>query len=74
MWNIIKQETGKVCVTEQMPSLLMNDEKIKEPEEIADVFNSFYLSIAENLSLYQMGREDPISFLKRFIYLQIPQY
>jgi hypothetical protein len=26
-WNIIKQETGKIRVTEQMPSLLRNDKK-----------------------------------------------
>jgi len=26
-WNIIKQETGKIHVTEQMPSLLINNEK-----------------------------------------------
>jgi hypothetical protein len=26
-WNIIKQEPGKIHVTEQMPSLLVNNEK-----------------------------------------------
>jgi hypothetical protein len=26
-WNIIKQETGKIHVTEQMPFLLTNNEK-----------------------------------------------
>jgi hypothetical protein len=45
-----------------MPSLLINYEKIKDPEKVADVFNSFFLSIAENLNLHQVGREDPISF------------
>jgi hypothetical protein len=29
--NIIKQETGKIDVTKQMPSLLINDDKIKDP-------------------------------------------
>jgi hypothetical protein len=28
--NIMKKETGKINVTEQMPSLLINDEKIKD--------------------------------------------
>jgi hypothetical protein len=28
-WNIIKQETGKIHVTEQMPSLLINNKKKK---------------------------------------------
>jgi hypothetical protein len=59
-----KQETGKTHVTEQMPSLLINDEKIKDPEKVTDVFNSFFLSVAENLNLHQVGKEDPISFLK----------
>jgi hypothetical protein len=31
-----------------MPSLLTNDEKIKDPEKVADVFNNFFLSIAES--------------------------
>jgi len=46
--NIIKYETGKIHVTGQMFCLLINDEKIKDPEKVADVFNSFFLSIAEN--------------------------
>jgi len=63
-WNIIKQETGKLHVTEQMPSLLMNDEEIKDPEKVSNVFNSFFLSIAENSYLHQVVQEYPISFLK----------
>jgi hypothetical protein len=72
MENIIKQETGKVHVTEQMPSFLINSEKIGDPEKVSEVFNSFFLSVAENLNLHQVGKEDPISFFKRFISLQIP--
>jgi hypothetical protein len=34
-----------------MPSLLINDENIKNPEKIADVFNSFCPSVAENVNL-----------------------
>jgi hypothetical protein len=51
-------------VTEQMPFLWINNEKIKDPGKVAGVFNSLFLSIAENLNLCQMGKEDPISFLK----------
>jgi hypothetical protein len=50
----------------------MNDEKIKDPEKVADIFNSFFLLIAENLKLHQVGKEDQISFFKRCISLQIP--
>jgi hypothetical protein len=38
--------------------------KKKYPEKVADVFSSFFLSITENLNLHQVGKEDPISFLK----------
>jgi hypothetical protein len=51
-WNIMEQGTGKIHVTEQMPSLLINDKKIKEPEKVADVSSSFFLSISENLNLH----------------------
>jgi hypothetical protein len=70
--NIIKQETGKIHVTGQMPSLLTKDENMKDPEKVADVFNIFFLSTTENLNLHQVGKEDPISFFKTFIFLQIP--
>jgi hypothetical protein len=63
-WNIIKQETGKIHITEQMPSLLINDEKIRDPQKVADVFNDFFLSTAENLNLHQVGKDNPIPFLK----------
>jgi hypothetical protein len=33
---------------EQMPSVLINNEKIKDPEKVADSFNSYFLSFAEN--------------------------
>jgi hypothetical protein len=47
-----------------MPSLLINKEKIKYSEKFADALKSFFLSIAENLNLHQVGEENPISFLK----------
>jgi hypothetical protein len=68
-WNIIKQETRKILVTEQIPSLLTN-EKMKAPEKVADVFNSFFLSIAENLNSHKVRN----FFFKTFISLQIPWY
>jgi hypothetical protein len=45
-----------------MSSFLINDEKIKDPEKVSDVSNSFFLSIAENLNLHHVGKEVPISF------------
>jgi membrane protease subunit (stomatin/prohibitin family) len=43
-WNIMKKEPMKIHVREQMPSFLINDGKIKDPEKVAGVFNSFFPS------------------------------
>jgi hypothetical protein len=39
-WNI-KEETGKLHLAEQKPSLLINDE-VKDPEVTAEPFNFFF--------------------------------
>jgi hypothetical protein len=67
-----KKETGKIHLTEQMPSLLINNEKVKDPEKIADVFNSFFQTIVESLNLHQVGKEDAILIFKRFISGKFP--
>jgi hypothetical protein len=33
---------GKLHLTEQIPSLLINDEEVKDPEVIADASNTFF--------------------------------
>jgi hypothetical protein len=58
----MKHETAKLHLTEQIPSLLINDEKLKDSEVIAVVFNTIFLSITENLNLFQEVRGDAISF------------
>jgi hypothetical protein len=35
MWNIVKRETGKIHLSEQMLSLLINNEKVKDPVTVA---------------------------------------
>jgi hypothetical protein len=57
----MKQE---LHLTEQIPSLLVNNEKVKDLEVIADAFNTFFLAITEKLNLRQEVRGDAISFLK----------
>jgi hypothetical protein len=61
-----KKETGKVHLTKQMPSLLINNEEVKGPEKVADAFSSFFLTSAESLNLYQVGKEDAVSFPGKF--------
>jgi hypothetical protein len=36
---MIKTKTGKIHVREQMPSHLINDEKMKDPGKVANVFS-----------------------------------
>jgi hypothetical protein len=42
-WNIIKHETGKQQQMEQIPPVLINNEKVNDPQKIADAFNTFFL-------------------------------
>jgi hypothetical protein len=63
-WNIIRHETGKSHLTEQIPSLLINNEKVKDPKDIVDAFNTFFLTITENLNFHQEIGDDAISFLR----------
>jgi hypothetical protein len=64
-WNIIKFQSGKLHLTEQIPSDLINSEKANDPQIIADAFNTFFLQILENLSLHHEESGDVISFLKK---------
>jgi hypothetical protein len=41
-WNIIRRKTGKIHLTENMPSLLTNNEKVKDPGTEANAFNIFF--------------------------------
>jgi len=50
-WNIMKKETGKVNSVEQVPILLVNDEKLKDPTGIANAFNNFFLEITEKCNI-----------------------
>jgi len=44
-WNIIQKETRKVHSVEQVPTLLVNDEKLKDPSNNASAFNNFFHSV-----------------------------
>jgi hypothetical protein len=63
-WNIIKKETGKVHPTEQVPSLVVSNEKLKDPQIMANAFNNFFLILTEKLNVQKFEKGDAISFLK----------
>jgi hypothetical protein len=71
-WNIIKRETGKMHLSEQMPSLLTNNEKVKDLGTVANYFNNFFLTTTESLNLHQAGTEDAVSFLKAAVPVKFP--
>jgi hypothetical protein len=56
-WNTIKRKTGKIHFTEQMPSLLTNNEKLKDQGTVPNAFNNLF---SNSLNLHQVGREDAI--------------
>jgi len=39
-WNILKKETWKTHSVEQLLALLVNDEKLKDPTNVANAFNN----------------------------------
>jgi hypothetical protein len=58
--------------TEQIPSPLVKDKNVRDPEEIADAFNTHSLTITDKLGLYQEVRGDAISFLRGGIPRKFP--
>jgi hypothetical protein len=43
--NIIKCESGKFHVTEQIPSVHINSDKVNDPQIISDAFSTFSLQL-----------------------------
>jgi hypothetical protein len=57
--DIIRKETGKVNSVEQVPTLLVNDERLKDPTGAA--FNNYLTRINEKLNIQQREKGDAIS-------------
>jgi len=49
---------------EQVPTLLANDEKLKDLTNVASTFNNFFITIIEKLNIKQIERGDDVSNLK----------
>ena len=59
-----KERDGKVQSVEQFPTLLLNDEKLKDPTSMANAFNNFFITVTEKLNIQQIQKGDAISALK----------
>ena len=60
----MKKDTGEMHSVEQFPILLVNDEKLKDPTDMANSCNNFFLTITEKCNIQQIQKEDAISILK----------
>jgi hypothetical protein len=50
--------------TEQVPSLVVSNEKLKDPKIMANAFNNFFLTVTEKLNVQKFQKANVISFLK----------
>jgi len=51
--NIMKRQE-QVHSLEQVPTLPVNDEKLKDPRNMASTFNNFFITITEKLNIQGM--------------------
>jgi hypothetical protein len=63
-WNVVKHETWKLHLTEQIQSLLRNNEKVKDPEVV--------VIITENINLHEKMRGYAISLLNKAFSRKFP--
>lgn len=56
--------TGKVHSVEQLPTLFVNDGKLKDPTDVANVFKNLCIIITEKLNIQQIGKLDGVSVLE----------
>ena len=61
------KERQKVHLVEQVPTLLVNDEKLKDPTYVANALNNFFVTNTEKLNIQQIEKGGAISILKDFL-------
>ena len=59
--DITKKETGKVNSVQQVPTLLVNDQRLNYPTDAANAFNNYLTKINEKLNIQQREKGDAIS-------------
>jgi len=57
---------------DQVPTLLVNDEKLKDPTDMVFAFNNFFKTITEKLNVPQKQKRDAISILKTYFLETFP--
>ena len=59
-----KEGDRQIASNRTDPSLVMGNEKLKEPESLANAFNNYFLTVAEQLNVQKSEKGDAISLLK----------
>lgn len=54
-----------------MPFQLITSKRLKDPEDMGDVFNNFFIVVTENLNLHDVGQE--IYYFQKNFFLDISQ-
>ena len=58
---------------EQVPTLLVKDEKLMDPTDVASVFNNFFATVTEKFNIQHTQRGDVISIIN-YSFPEIPQH
>ena len=66
------KKAKQVHSVEQGSLILVNDEKLKDPTNMAKAFNNFIITITEKLNIQQIQQGDAISILKDSFPRNIP--
>jgi hypothetical protein len=67
------EKDRKIQSVEQFPTILLNDGKVKDPTDVANAFNNFFIiTITEKLIVHPIQKGDVISILKRFTSRNLP--
>jgi hypothetical protein len=57
-----KEEIGRVHPTEQVPSLVVSNKKLKDPKSMSSTFNNFFITASEKLKVRNLRNEVPFYF------------
>jgi hypothetical protein len=55
---------GTVHLVAPVPTLLVSDEKLKDPTKVANAINNFFITSTEKLNTQQIEKGDAISILR----------
>jgi hypothetical protein len=58
------KEREKVHSVEKVPTLLMYDKNLKDPTDVANALNNFFVTNTGKLNIQQLNKRDAVTILK----------